>query len=99
MLFVYDMTTRQSLLNLLNWYKEAMALTPAKTKFFVCENKIDLDQNRVISCAEGQEFSASVGGRFFKVSAKEGVLDMDVMFREIAKDIVLEKGVVLPDED
>lgn len=91
-IFVYDCSLRQSYQNLQSWYDEVSNNTPPKTHYFVCENKIDQESDRVVSSIEGEQWSESIKAKHFKISAKEGVIDADIMFRDISKQIVYSKA-------
>jgi small GTP-binding protein len=66
---VYDVTDRQTLIDLPHWLKEATLVLP-KTRYLVIGNKVDMP--RVVMPAEGKEYAASVNAAYLETSAKTG---------------------------
>ncbi|CAK9094604.1 DnaJ homolog subfamily C member 27 (Rab and DnaJ domain-containing protein) [Durusdinium trenchii] len=76
-LLVYDVTNRKSFADLSLWLEEAQAHhcplsrgAPGR-RVALCANKLDLGR-RAVSRAEGEDFAASHGMRYFETSAATG---------------------------
>ena len=75
-IIVYDVTSRSSFENLMNWF----SLADENVKFqdmpiILVGNKLDLTENRVISELEGREFAEKHGAQFIETSAYSNVDD------------------------
>ena len=70
--FVYDITHRQSFTNIESWYKMAVDGTnwPAVAKMLI-GNKSDMVKDREVSEAEGIDFAKRIGVPFFETSAMD----------------------------
>ena len=70
---VFDVTNRESYNNLNFWINFAEMNAPLNVTIIVVGNKIDLDENRVISFEEGKRFNNSINGlAYLETSAKTG---------------------------
>lgn len=78
---VYDVTDRESLLSLEEWYRELLAET-GTNNFIVVGNKIDLD--RAVPNGAGMNFAEKIGAKYGETSAKDGQ-GVEAMFFELAK--------------
>ncbi|MFX0091925.1 MAG: Rab family GTPase [Candidatus Hodarchaeota archaeon] len=68
---VYDVTRRDSFENLRHWFNEIQNHVPNIT-YMVIGNKIDLEDQRVVSPGEGRNFATSIGSLYAETSAKTG---------------------------
>ena len=71
-LFVYDITNRQSFLNIKNWMKDTEN-TDKDIKSVILGNKIDLDEKRAITKDELEELGKKKNFSFLECSAKENI--------------------------
>lgn len=68
---VYDITRRETFNNLQHWLNEIQRETPDAT-ISILGNKIDLEDQRLVSTGEGRNYATSVGAIFGETSAKTG---------------------------
>ncbi|KAJ5067665.1 ras and ef-hand domain-containing protein [Anaeramoeba ignava] len=71
-MIVYDVTSQYSFNRLDGWFSEILASAPKGTKIVLVGNKCDLEDERVISFEEGEEFAKQQSCPFFELSAKSG---------------------------
>jgi len=87
---VYDITNSDSFQHVRNWIEDIREHSPQTVLIFLIGNKIDLEEKRVISYDEGNEFAIKNGIFFYETSAKTGVGIEDVFLnsvKEISKKI------------
>lgn len=86
-ILVYDITNRDSFLNLENWYKSIQDIVPEDVAIFIVGNKEDMVENEAISLEEAKQFTFSIKGTYMRTSAK---LDHGIkeLFVEISKKIM-----------
>ena len=87
---VYDITNSNSFQHIQNWIEEIQEQSPKTVLIILIGNKIDLEEKRVISYDEGNEFAIKNGIFFYETSAKTGVGIEDVFLnsvKEISKKI------------
>ena len=91
---VYDITNRESFEHVQNWIDDIKNQSPKTVLIILVGNKIDLDENRVITYDEGSEFATKNGLIFEETSAKTGV-GIEEIFLKSAKEIAkkMEQGV------
>jgi len=70
-ILVYDVTRRETLDSLENWFKEIKSVSPTISLILV-GNKIDLENDRVISTKEGEELAQKLSLSYIETSAKTG---------------------------
>jgi len=70
-LLVYDMTNKASFDALTGWFEDINRYLPDVPRIVVA-NKLDLEKNRVISTAQGEELAKKANAPFFETSAKVG---------------------------
>ena len=94
-LLVYDVTRRDSFVHLQKWYEEARAHSSPTIALMLVGNKSDLEQKRVVSTREGEEFARERGMIFLETSAKAGV-NVDSAFLLVSQLILsrIESGAV-----
>ena len=83
---VYDVTNRQSFLNVQDWYNECKKQTPKTVTMVLVGNKIDLKNKREVSYEEGENFAKDNSMLFYEASAKSGD-NIENMFYESAEII------------
>ncbi|MHA1484723.1 MAG: Rab family GTPase [Candidatus Thorarchaeota archaeon] len=86
--FIYDVTRRETFDEILGWKKEAKTHVPNCACLLVA-NKTDLVQDRAVTEAEGNEMAEKFSGTFLETSVKmnENVEDVfKVITREIMKN-------------
>ena len=83
---VYDVTNRQSFLNVQDWFNECKKQTPKTAMMVLVGNKIDLNNKREISYEEGENFAKNNSMLFYETSAKNGD-NIENMFYESAEII------------
>jgi small GTP-binding protein len=87
LIFVYDVTNRDSFLNIKEWIQESRQYVK-DLPFLIVGNKIDLIDERVVSKREGENFAQEIGALvFFETSAKTGE-NLATMFGKITNDIL-----------
>ena len=69
---VYDVTNRQSFLNVQDWFNECKKQTPKTAMMVLVGNKIDLNNKREVSYEEGENFAKNNSMLFYETSAKNG---------------------------
>ena len=82
-ILIYDVTLIESFHNVKNWIKQIKEEVTDKVSIILVGNKIDMENQRVVSKEEGEKMAASYGLKFFECSAKTGE-----NVEEIFKDIV-----------
>ena len=70
-ILAFDVTNLISYENIDNWYKEIIAASP-KISLIVVGNKIDLEDQRVVSFEEGEKMAKRLGLTYIETSAKTG---------------------------
>ncbi len=95
-LFVFDVTKRETFENILVWIKDVeKELGPLKgssTKCLLVGNKIDLP-NREIKIMEGKELGDQLGFNYMETSAKDGT-NVDKAFGRIATKLAVDNLLV-----
>lgn len=66
----YDITNKQSFINLNKWLKTINDLIKVQFIGFIIATKSDLDIDRVITTNEGQEYADKIGFFFYETSSK-----------------------------
>ena len=69
---VYDITNEQSFKNVKNWIEDIRNESPKTVLIILVGNKIDLEDRRVISFDDGNDFAIENGLIFGETSAKTG---------------------------
>ena len=83
---VYDITDRESFNNVSNWLNEVKKHAGSQVVKLLVGNKCDLEDERVVSSKEGQEFADSIGVGFLETSAKQSV-NIDESFMTLTKQV------------
>ena len=85
-MIVYDITNKDSFDNIKNWLNEIHNQSPKNVLIVLIGNKIDLDDRRLITFDEGNEFAIKNGLIFMETSAKTGE-GVEEIFLKSAKEI------------
>ncbi|MHA1848970.1 MAG: GTP-binding protein [Promethearchaeota archaeon] len=87
-IYVFDVTRRETLENLRGWRKEVLKQVPEDTPAVLLANKIDLKDDRVVTTEEGEELAREFGvAGYFETSAKSGV-NVNTSFQTLARAIL-----------
>jgi len=86
-IFVYDITDRDSFEEITNWVKGVCRLAGDDIGKLLVGNKADLQEQRQISYKEGKELADQLGMKFIETSVKNSE-KVDDAFRELAIDLV-----------
>ena len=99
-LIVFDITNRQSFINLHKWIKMIKENTDQQKKLVLIGNCIDLKYKREVSEDEALIFANYYKIKYYEVSAKKNI-NIDYMFNDILKDVLanidnitLEGGII-----
>ncbi len=79
---VYDITNKNSFNHLPDWIKFINNIE--NTNIVIIGNKIDLENNRLVSFEEGKKFAEENNYEIFEISAKEGTGLLEMMISSIA---------------
>ncbi|KAI9124383.1 hypothetical protein K1719_004305 [Acacia pycnantha] len=80
---VYDVASRQTFLNAVNWIEEVRSERGSDVIIFLVGNKTDLVDKRQVSTEEGEAKARDLSGMFIEASAKAG-FNIKALFRKIA---------------
>ena len=84
---VYDVTSRESFINVEQWLKEIKQNCDRPPTVVLVGNKDDNAILKKVQTEEASDFAAKIGIRLFETSAKENI-NVDEMFYEVAKMMV-----------
>ena len=85
-MIVYDITSMETFQHIQNWIEDIRNQSPKTVLIILIGNKIDLEDKRVISYDEGNEFAIKNGIIFAETSAKTGD-GIEEIFVKSAKEI------------
>ena len=88
-MIVFDVTSRESFEKVTFWLDELSAIMGDKFTKLIVGNKVDLEEERVVSIDEGTEFAQSRGLKIIETSAKTG-MGITESFAELCR-LFLEK--------
>jgi len=94
-LLVYDVTKRETFEGLSKWLEDTRSYANDKTFVMIIGNKIDLEDKREVSTAEGEDFAKKMGIPFMETSAKTA-FNVEAAFNKTAEEILvkIEKGEI-----
>ena len=72
-IFMYDISKKDSFLNLKNWIAEIDNSKLPDVKFVICGNKIDLEENREVTEEMKKKLSKEFETDIIEISAKKGI--------------------------
>jgi small GTP-binding protein len=84
-IFMYDITQKESFINIKKWIEETEGENPGEVKKIIVGNKIDKEEDRQVTDEMKEKLSKEVDIDLIEVSAKKGI-DVDKVF-----DILVEK--------
>ena len=82
----YDISNRPSFDHVIGWMRDIQTRAPSDCDIVLCGNKMDLDNDRVVSTEEGQQLADEYGVPFFETSALTGH-QVERMFTALATTI------------
>ena len=89
-IFVFDVTNKNSFVNTASWFKDVQQNLDRDWKGIILANKIDLRDNRVIGPRAGQVIADKTGLDYLETSARTGV-NIDNLFQILSKKILATK--------
>ena len=84
-IFMYDITQKESFINIKKWIEETEGENPGEVKKIIVGNKIDKEEDRQVTDEMKEKLSKELDIDLIEVSAKKGI-DVDKVF-----DILVEK--------
>ena len=84
-IFMYDITQKESFINIKKWIEETEGENPGEVKKIIVGNKIDKEEDRQVTDEMKEKLNKEVDIDLIEVSAKKGI-DVDKVF-----DILVEK--------
>jgi Ras-related protein Rab-1A len=97
---VYDITDKESFLNVRNWLEEVHKYASDNVKILLVGNKCDLQNHRQVSIQEGKELANRLNIPFIEASAKDST-NVQQLFINLAKTLKedkLKKEYIIPEE-
>ena len=85
-LVVFDVTNKQSFVNIENWIKCAKEEITKKIPIFLVGNKCDLVERRVIQKEDGENMAEQFGVKFYETSCENGS-NVEKCFTDLALEI------------
>ncbi|XP_051775210.1 ras-related protein Rab-10-like [Erpetoichthys calabaricus] len=89
-LLVYDITNAKGFDSITKWLRNIDEHANQDVQKMLLGNKCDMEDRREVPKARGEQIAEEHGIRFFETSAKANI-NIDVAFRTIAEDILLQK--------
>ena len=86
-LLVYDISNRDSFLNLTQWLKDLTNVNMDEIILCIVGNKIDLVDKRVVTTEEGEKFAGEHDFIFQEISAKTGAGFSDLFYKHLFEQI------------
>ena len=78
-IFVYDISNKDSFIYIKNWYNEIKDLFPKDAILILIGNKTDLEEKRQIKTKEAEKYSKQKGFLFYELSSKIGDKIVDLL--------------------
>ena len=98
-LVVYDITNKDSFIHTEHWVNETKDLKREYAIFVLVGNKIDLEENRIVSTKEAEDFATEKGFLFYEVSAKTGEKVEDLFNNKIYPEMARKYNIGDEDEE
>ena len=98
-LVVYDITNKDSFIHTEHWVNETKDLKREDAIFVLVGNKIDLEENRIVSTKEAEDFATEKGFLFYEVSAKTGEKVEDLFNNKIYPEMARKYNIGDEDEE
>ena len=86
-ILAFDITNRQSFVNLTTWHKETKENAPEDSVIMIVGTKADLEDKRVVTTDEAKDFADKLGYMYIETSAKTG-MNVDNLFLLLAREII-----------
>ena len=86
-IFMYDITQKESFINIKKWIEETEGENPGEAKKIIVGNKIDKEEDRQVTDEMKEKLSKEVDIDLIEVSAKKGI-DVDKVFDILAEKIL-----------
>ena len=86
-LLIYDVTDKESFKNLSNWLIEIEKNASKNVLKVLIGNKTDLEEKRVMTYNQGQEFADSYGLKYIETSAKKN-LNVNEAFETLGRELM-----------
>lgn len=90
---VYDITNKDTFLNIPKWLNEMSNHIDSKTIVILCGNKVDLEYKREVSIMDGQLFAENNNMLFLETSALD-TRNINKVFDTIAEIILNRKNII-----
>jgi small GTP-binding protein len=91
--YVFDLTSRESYDAIDEWQKEFVTYNPDVPSILI-GNKVDLNEDRVVSRKEGEILAEKMGVLYFETSAKDGT-HIDKCFYDL-NELLMDKHIRKP---
>ena len=98
-LVVYDITNKDSFTHTEHWVNETKDLKRDDAIFVLVGNKLDLDENRVVTKKEAEDFATEQGFLFHEVSAKTGDQVQELFTTKIFPEMARKYNIGEEDEE
>ena len=86
-IFMYDITQKESFINIKKWIQETEEENPNGSKKIIVGNKIDLEENRQVTEEMKEKLCKDLDVDLIEISAKKGI-DVDKVFDLLVKKIL-----------
>ena len=86
-LIIYDITNKQSFINVENWIKCAKEEITKEIPIYLVGNKSDLEEERMIKTEDGDNIAIQYGLKFYETSCQNGN-NVEKCFTDLAKDVI-----------
>jgi len=98
-LVVYDITNKDSFTHTEHWVNETKDLKRDDAIFVLVGNKLDLEENRVVTKKEAEDFATEQGFLFHEVSAKTGDQVQELFTAKIFPEMARKYNIGEEDEE
>ena len=82
----FDITNYNSFEKAKKWVNELLEKANSGIVISLCGNKVDLEENRVVTVEEVNEYAESIGSFYTEVSAKQNI-NIEKIFEDIANKL------------